>query len=97
VVTGYNITRVGFWRRIVNHKLLRLVQGAHCEVQAVIGEFIDHFNNIISDCKFTSPGAQGDQHLREIRSDEVAWEKPMHCYFCRALAWPMVRTVGGSS
>jgi hypothetical protein len=83
---------VGFWRRNVNRKQLWLVQGAHCEVPAVTGVFTDLHFNIISDGKFTSPGAQADQHLREIRSDKVPWKKRMHCYFCRAFTWPMGRT-----
>jgi len=59
---------------------LWLVQGAQCEVSAITGVSTDLHFNIISDGKFTSPGAQTDQHLREIGSDEVAWKKRTHCY-----------------
>jgi len=76
----------------VNRKQLWLVQGAHCEVPVVTGVFTDlHFNIITSESKYTSLGAQ-DQHLREIRSDEVAWKTPTHCFFRLALAWLMGRT-----
>jgi hypothetical protein len=45
----------------MNRKQLWLLKGAHCEVPAVTGVFTDHhFNNIISDGKFTSRGARGD-------------------------------------
>jgi hypothetical protein len=57
-----------------------IVSVAGREVPVVTGVFTDLlFNNLISDSKFTSPDAQGDQHLTEIRSDEVSWKKPTPC------------------